>query len=516
LRFPDDQRILDAFELLVSSKPVIIKCKQSHGVSDTDFLDQQEKILSQITARTQAKSIGRGMMTLNTFATVWHERFDIPPLCLTGQSESYKTAIELANFDTSTNYWPIFHNGCAAGLRIRNDQGCDPSWIQFNKPKANASPEELIKHAGFLFAMGLNGMMSSLLMINVYDYLSNNNDFTNVAVMLGMAAAKRGTSDNMVFKILSLRLECLLPPTCTDLEISPMCRVASCMGLGLLFQGTANSFITEVLLNDIGKQHGPEMENHMDRESYSLTAGIALGMVTLGKGSTLDAYISPDGNTIPVQLHHYMQGAHKKSTCIARERLRPSSFHVQEGMFINSNVTAPGATLALGLMYFNCNNSIISSWIKVPETQILLEYIRPDFLFLRMISHSLINWKEVVATEQWIMSHFPKILLDFYSKDKQTLDKMQDFDRPFDYKLLGQCFCNILAGVCFSLALKYAGSHNLEAFGLVSKFIQNILDSNPAKASMPYSSETGKFTLETTVNSLLSKFVKPFSHYFIH
>ena len=32
----------------------------------------------------------------------------------------------------------------------------------------------------------------------------------------------------------------------------------------------------------VGRPPGPEMENCMDRESYSLAAGLALGMVMMG------------------------------------------------------------------------------------------------------------------------------------------------------------------------------------------------------------------------------------------
>lgn len=36
----------------------------------------------------------------------------------------------------------------------------------------------------------------------------------------------------------------------------------------------------------IGRPPGPEMENCVERESYALTAGLALGLVTLGRGES--------------------------------------------------------------------------------------------------------------------------------------------------------------------------------------------------------------------------------------
>lgn len=51
-----------------------------------------------------------------------------------------------------------------------------------------------------------------------------------------------------------------------------------------------------------GRPPGPEMKNCVDRESYSLTAGLALGLVVLGSGSGSDLANIPD------TLHYYMIG----------------------------------------------------------------------------------------------------------------------------------------------------------------------------------------------------------------
>ena len=40
----------------------------------------------------------------------------------------------------------------------------------------------------------------------------------------------------------------------------------------------------------LGRPPGPEMENCTDRESYSLAAGLALGMVTLGVSLSFSLY----------------------------------------------------------------------------------------------------------------------------------------------------------------------------------------------------------------------------------
>jgi len=44
---------------------------------------------------------------------------------------------------------------------------------------------------------------------------------------------------------------------------------------------------------------------------------------------------------------------------------------VKEGDTINIDVTGPGATLALGMMFFASGNKSVASWMEAPATQVL-------------------------------------------------------------------------------------------------------------------------------------------------
>lgn len=72
-----------------------------------------------------------------------------------------------------------------------------------------------------------------------------------------------------------------------------------------------------------------------------------------------------------------------------KEKYKLASFQVREGDTVNIDVTAPGATLALGLMYFNTGNQAVAAWMKPPDTSYLLDLIRPDLLLLRIIARGL-------------------------------------------------------------------------------------------------------------------------------
>lgn len=59
----------------------------------------------------------------------------------------------------------------------------------------------------------------------------------------------------------------------------------------------------------VGSPPGPELEYAVDRESYSLAAGLSLGMIILGCGNDLPGMTDLD---LVDQLYHYINGGIKK------------------------------------------------------------------------------------------------------------------------------------------------------------------------------------------------------------
>jgi anaphase-promoting complex subunit 1 len=45
--------------------------------------------------------------------------------------------------------------------------------------------------------------------------------------------------------------------------------------------------------------------------------------------------------------------------------------------------------------------------MKAPDTQYLLDFVRPDFLILRTVARGLILWKEVFPTSSWVEAQIP-------------------------------------------------------------------------------------------------------------
>ncbi|XP_070511648.1 anaphase-promoting complex subunit 1 isoform X2 [Cardiocondyla obscurior] len=490
LRFSKDHRIAEVRRLLNSSKPMRIAIVQRSNVSDHEFIEEQERHLLTLCTRTMALPVARGMFTLRTSTPMITEQLPIPRLCLTGKAPPRGTTVELTHIDVppNMNLWPLFHNGVAAGLCIHPDAAnIDSTWIVYNKQQQG---EYGVEHSGFLMALGLNGHLKNLAPLSTYEYLADCQEATSVGLLLGLSATHRGTMNVSMTKLLSLHVETLLPPTSIELNVQQNVQVAALMGVGLVYQGTAHRHISHALLSEIGRPPGPEMKNCVDRESYSLTAGLALGLVILGSGGGTDVPAS-----IPDTLHYYMVGGHIRPFSGAqKDKYKSPSYQIREGDSINIDVTSPGATIALGLMYFNTGNRAVAEWMQPPETQYLLEFVRPDFLLLRVLAKSLILWDDIEPTKSWVSSHVPNIVYK-YRLQKPTPEVTQNVD----LETINQAYCNIIAGACMALGLRYAGTANKNAF----KTLYNYAQMFTALSHKTIAELAGKSTVETCLNVVL-------------
>lgn len=280
--------------------------------------------------------------------------------------------------------------------------------------------------------------------------------------------------DSTTTKLLSIHIEALLPPTALELDIPQNIQISSIMGIGLLYQGTAKRHIAEVLLQEIGRPPGPEMENSVERESYALTTGLALGLVTLGKGESVPGLRDLE---LTDTLHYYMIGGKKRSlTGAQKDKYKLSSFQIREGNTVNIDVTAPGAILALGLMYFNSKNKTVANWMNPPETKYLLDFVRPDFLLLRMIAKGLIMWDEIEPSLEWINSQFPSSLYNNIKLNLEGSPKVQK--NNIDHEAHCQAYCNVITGAAMCIGLRYAGTNDENAYQALDSVIRMFLQAN--------------------------------------
>ncbi|XP_050429945.1 anaphase-promoting complex subunit 1 [Adelges cooleyi] len=486
-----DHRLTDVRNFLQSCHPVTIGIKQPPEASDHDFIEEQEKYLYSICSRTMALPIGRGMFTMRSIQPVVTEPLPLPKLCLSGRTPR-GAAVELSHIDVvpNMNLWPLFHNGVAAGLRIMpSADNIDSTWILYNKPRSGA--DALPEHAGFLMALGLNGHITNLATMNTYDYLSRPHEMISIALLIGLAAAKRGTMDTELTRMLCIFIESLLPPTTIELDTSQNLQIAALLSIGLLYQKTAHRHIAEALLSEIGRPPGPEMDNSIDRESYSLAASLGLGLVVLGKGSDV---VGLSDLSIADMLHYYMVGGHKKPlTGAQKDKYINPSYQIKEGEMVNVDVTSRGATLALGMMYFKTGNLAIANWMSIPDSPYLLDFINPEFILLKMLARGLIMWDSIMPTKKWIEQFVPQSIQQY------CLVKPKPGMANPDLETINQTYCNIVAGCSMAMGLRFAGTANEEAFKTLLSYCQMFI----SLCSKSVAELCGKSTIETCINVTL-------------
>ncbi|CAI5466799.1 unnamed protein product [Closterium sp. Yama58-4] len=243
------------------------------------------------------------------------------------------------------------------------------AWVVYNRPSEASSA-----HGGLLMALGLRGHLRVLAPTDFFRDLALEHEATTVGVLLGAAASYRATMDANICKMLYLHIPSRHPPSFPDLELPPSIQTAALVGVGLLHMESAHRLTTEILLDEIGRK--PEGEGSMEREGYSLGAGLALGLVTLGFGFKVWRFICA---VLGVAFH------------MCRSGCGVSYVPFWVWRFICA-VLAPGAILALAMMYLQSNNEAVAARLAPPATHFALEFVRPDFILLRVLARSLILW----------------------------------------------------------------------------------------------------------------------------
>uniref|UniRef100_A0A182KCH8 Uncharacterized protein n=1 Tax=Anopheles christyi TaxID=43041 RepID=A0A182KCH8_9DIPT len=508
LRFPDDRRIEDVRAFFNSSQRIQINIPQPATTPDHEFLEEQERRLYMLCLRTMALPVGRGMFTVCSSRPSETETVRVPRLCLSGRDVSRGTTIEIQQIEVPANMslWPAFHNGVAAGLRIYPDTPhLTSTWITNNRPSSRGGSTLLqpgtdtsTEHGGFLMALGLTGHLRKLSMYSIFDYMLRSDEMIRLGLLLGLSVAYRGTADLNTTRLLAVHVEALLPPTAVELDISQNLQVAALFGVGLLYQGTAKRHMVEVLLQEIGRPPGPEMDNYVERESYALTAGLALGLVTLGLG---DCSSSLHDLALPDTLYYYMNGGNRRMMVGAqKEKYRLPSFQIKEGPTVNVDVTAPGATLALGLMYFATGNEPIARLLDPPNTLYILQHLRPDLLLLRTVARHLIHWHRIEPTCSWVEQQIPELLRQNISLSCDLDDAMGGSDAvgsdlpsgtggeqaggpafaqrlsKFEQVLYSQAYCSVVCGSAVAIGLRYAGTASETAVETLDYYLQYFIE----------------------------------------
>jgi anaphase-promoting complex subunit 1 len=276
------------------------------------------------------------------------------------------------------------------------------------------------------------------------------------------------------------------------------------------------------VLEEIGRRAGDERP--IDRDAHALTAGFALGCVALGQGS---AAVLADLRLIDRLAHFIDGGALLPAAAVTRARaiarltralcqaaaaaandaaalaaaasVRNATASVggansaagtghaaglvHEGARVNTDLTAPGATLALGLLYLRTNDAAVAARLAVPRSRYLLTFVRGDFVMLRVLAHSLVMWDAIVPTDAWLRSHVPAFLARAFDDvigvparapppPSSVLESATRGALADDAAALHEAAAFAIGGACSALGMRYAGSGDHTACTLLQRVLR--------------------------------------------
>jgi anaphase-promoting complex subunit 1 len=380
------------------------------------------------------------LFTFGSVPTVTREAYAIPKIEFSIHLQPHNVTIapEPNKIPQDSLNWGDFHNGVAAALRISPSSNViDSSWIKFNRP-SELTPE----HAGFLYGLGLTGHLREMLTWHTFGYLTPKHDLTSIGILLGLSAANVGSGNRHVTKLLAVHTPALLPTPTIDLNVPLITQAAGLVGLGLLYMGSKNRRMAEVCLKQISRNDltQPDISNE-HREAYAMAAALAFGMVTLGEGSAVPI---PADEALVSELRILIHGEAPSNTRGKRTR---AAFDI--------NLTSPAATIALGLMYLRTESQEVADILTIPDTVMALNRIPPNFLLLRTLSRNLILWARIAPTREWVDAQLPPYIVSALEERAQG----KSIDDAIEL-----AYYNIVAGCCFAISLKYAGTAREEPY----------------------------------------------------
>ncbi|KAI8824175.1 uncharacterized protein EV422DRAFT_309840 [Fimicolochytrium jonesii] len=453
LRFNKDRRVDEVRKLLQSSRPILAKMELDFNATEEKQRADQQKYLMGISTRILARPLGRAPFTIGTVTPVATNVCPIPDLVVSARFAPMTTEVPLdvSKSTQSPLSWPDFHNGVAAGLSIApHHEVVDGAWIVFNTPLATEDGKRHLscRHAGFLLGLGLAGNLKKMNLFDLIDYMNLKDEYTAVALLLGLAATHKGDRDLRHTRICYSHIEAAedMAGKPTGVEV----KAAAVLGIGLLHMGSMARLHCEkmmYLLETIENEPSDFPEPH--RENCALACGFALGFITVGGVSSSKAAGISDLKLVD-RLLHYALGRSK-------------------------HYIITSATLALGLMQLKTNDTMIADRLALPKTSYFLNQIKPDVLLMRTLCRSIILWDSIKATEEWLLQQVPEYIR------RGTQESADDEDWV---DLYSQAQWNILAGAGFAIGLKYAGSSNESAFQTLLSYCRKLADMSSTGGSM--------------------------------
>lgn len=371
--------------------------------------------------------------------------------------------------------WAKFHHGASIALGfskaaiMQMDSESLRTWIDYQ-----GNDYQSYDHAGLIFGLGLQGLFNCFTASDIYYNLRICNDARIIATILGLACSlvprQKFHMDDTVIKAFNLHLEFNYESS-SQVSFSKFVQSASIAGLGLYLKGMAINSYSETLIKQI---LAPVInENNKGRECHSLSAGFALGLINLGKGTH---HSSIKNMSIDERLFKYIEGGEYLSEEDLKNEYKSCNLKLIQN--IDTQLTTPGALIALTLIHLKENNEIVSGRLKLPNTIHEINVCNPKNVLLTVVAKNLINWDSMQISKEFISNSMPDkikfLQLASFAEIEKEFYLNHNFSR-LDFHNLSLIYHNINTGTFLSLAFKYSGTGNQLLKSMMTEYIQTVL-----------------------------------------
>ena len=143
--------------------------------------------------------------------------------------------------------------------------------------------------------------------------------------------------------------------------------------------------------------------------------------------------------------------------------------------------------MALAFIFLKTNDEAIAKKADVPDTLHQFEYVRPDIFLLRTLARHLIMWDAIQPTQDFIRTSLPE---PYRWRDHlRSTKSLSTEDMPF---------YNIIAGINFAIALRFAGSQRHDVRDLLVSYLDQFL----RLIRLPVHNYDARLTLNSVRNCL--------------
>ena len=84
--------------------------------------------------------------------------------------------------------------------------------------------------------------------------------------------------------------------------------------------------------------------------------------------------------------------------------------NIKEGDFVNTQLVAPSALMALAFIYMKSENTQVAQKISIPTFFYEIENCNPNHMVMKVLARNLIMWSKINASREFISSQIPPLI----------------------------------------------------------------------------------------------------------